>query len=219
MTWETIKAKPKTSLPEGRVLVGTHVMGVGKRAYVSLRVRQPPPWLLPGKAISIAVGADEHAGMLRLAPGPDRVVPKYKGNGDFRLLISAWPGAPANFQTALCDCEIAPDALLISLPWMPNRLPVSGAPKLGDVVAASQPARPPVPKPPAPDLTPPAAARAATAGVAAASKPIRATRATIIAWAGERGITGKLDLALVNKKRRDLMQSPFELDEPGARGG
>jgi hypothetical protein len=66
---------------------------------------------------------------------------------------------------------------------------------------------------PRPSLAPPAPAAApVVAGVAAATAPaVKASYETIVNWAAQRGIIGKLDLDRVNAKRRVLQLPPFEL--------
>lgn len=73
----------------------------------------------------------------------------------------------------------------------------------------------PQPKPRSgPAVIPPVSApvRAVASTIAAANgAPIRATVETVMNWAAQRDITGKLDMDVVNARRRKLLLPPFEI--------
>lgn len=97
-------------------------------------MEEAPDWLVAGRTVSVAIGAGEHAGSVRITPGGPFILAKGVGKakeGTVKLRLAPLPGvAIATHPATPCECEWT-DA------WVEVALP-----------AWTKPAPPAPPKPP-----------------------------------------------------------------------
>ncbi len=156
------------------------------------------PWWKPGAAVEAQIGAGEHAGLVRIAPGGPFRLSAFKGrrriDGTPRpcgLHVSQLAGMPADGLSRVpAWWEIVGNALVVTLPWSG----VKGAVKLFPPAAARY-----APPPPPVEVVP-------------ARTAITDSYANIQAWAIEHQLgspTHGFDLLQVNRRRVELGERPF----------